>query len=385
MPWKVVNVSEHRLVLCHAVRTLGREVAAVAREMGVSRKTAYKWLRRFDASSGGLSSIESMSDRSTRPLRSPARVGDSIERAMLEIRDRHGWGPRKIHAVMRRENAAPLPCLRTVANVLRRRGRVTPVPTNPPAVQRFEREHPNELWQIDHKGPVQVARTTLVPFTVIDDHSRYALAFEPLIDKTMARCWDVLWNIFGDVGLPQAILSDNAFNPPGGCRPSVGLSWFDARCIRLNIKPIHGRPYHPQTQGKVEALHATAVRELINRHARRDHIDHFAADCQAWRQTYNTLRPHEALHDAVPATRWRPSECKRPAKLPDVHYPHDADLRKVCSEGSIRVHSSRILVGRGIAGDWVRVEQDQTEVRIFYAWKQVRCLRGDELVKGIVL
>lgn len=381
MPWKVVEVSERRLILCHSVRTSKRPVAEAAREAGVSRKTAYKWLSRFDSAA----SIGSMLDQSRRPSQSPGRVADCVEQKVLSIRDQHGWGPRKIHAVMRRESFAPLPCMRTVANVLSRRGRVVAAAVEPPATQRFERSVPNELWQIDHKGPVEVARAKVVPFTVIDDHSRYALAFEPLVDKTMARCWDVLWNIFGDVGLPASILSDNAFNPPGSHRPGIGLSWFDAQCIRLNIKPIHGRAYHPQTQGKVEALHASAVRELIRRHARRDNAEHFRQDCHAWRQTYNTQRPHEALNDDVPLSRWRPSDRPRPATMPAVQYDKDTDVRKVSSEGSIRWRARRILVGRGIAGEQVRIEEDQTEVKIYYAWKRVRTLRGDELFKGVVL
>jgi len=377
LPWKVIEMSEQRWALCHAVRTLGRPVSAVARDFGVSRKTAYKWLGRAQ---GGA---ESMVDRSRRPRVSPRRSDPSLEQQMLAVRDAHGWGPRKIHAVLRRQGVQPLPCRRTVANVLKRHGRVTP-PAAPPATQRFERPEPNDLWQVDHKGPVEVDRRKLLPLSVIDDHSRYALAFEPLVDRTMRRTWAVLWDVFGDAGLPRQILADNAFGTMGIDKP-VGLSWFDAQCIRLGIEPIHGRPYHPQTQGKVEAFHASAVRELIYRHARRDSEQHFRVDTHAWRTVYNTQRPHEALGDQVPLSRWRPSVRKRPATMPTVQYEPGAWTRKVCQEGLLRWRGCRILLGRGIAGDWVRLEEDESELRVFYGWKQVRRLHPSQITRDRVL
>jgi transposase InsO family protein len=391
-------MSEQRWALCHAVRVLGRPVSAVAREFGVSRKTAYKWLARAPGdmarapgdmarAPGDMArapgGVEAMADRSRRPRRSPARCGDALEQQVLSVRDRYGWGPRKIHAVLRREGVTPLPCRRTVANLLKRHGRV--VQREPePASQRFERSVPNDLWQVDHKGPVEVDRRKLLPLSVIDDHSRYALAFEPLADRTMRRSWAVLWDVFGQVGLPRQILCDNAFGTMGIDKP-VGLSWFDAQCIRLGIDPLHGRPYHPQTQGKVEAFHSSAVRELIRRHARRDCEEHFRADSHAWRQVYNAQRPHEALDDQVPLSRWRPSDRKRPATMPSVIYQPGQLTRKVCLEGLVRWRGCRILLGRGIGGDWVRLEEDESELRVFYGWKQVRRLHPSQMSKDRVL
>src|SRR5689334_20581342 len=245
MPWKVTPVSELRIALVHCVRTLGRSVAQAARDFDVSRKTANKWLAVYDADPA-----RPLLDRSRRPARSPHKTDDALQQLILDTRKQFNWGPRKIHAyLLTRQHE--LPSIRTVASILKRNGCVDP-PTQPPGdLQRFQRPAPNDLWQIDHKGPIQVERRKLLPLSILDDHSRYCLAFEPLEDRTMARAWTVLWNVLGDVGLPNSILTDNAFNTMGIDRP-VGLSWFDARLIRLGIRPIHGRPYHPQTQGKVE-------------------------------------------------------------------------------------------------------------------------------------
>src|SRR4051812_16566187 len=104
MPWKVEPpVSELRLALVHNVRTLGRPVAVVAREFGVSRKTAYKWLAVYDAAAAAAAAAAAvpaptLADRSRRPARSPGRTAGAVEERVLAVRDKRNWGPRKIRA-----------------------------------------------------------------------------------------------------------------------------------------------------------------------------------------------------------------------------------------------------------------------------------------------
>src|SRR5262249_45991116 len=157
--------------------------------------------------------------------------------------------------------------------------------------------------------------------------------------------------LFGDVGLPEQLLCDNAFSTAKNS--GVGLSAFDAWLIRLGIRPTHGRPYHPQTQGKVERFHGTLEAELWP-HVRRDAIGHFAADCEAWRPVYNAIRPHEALGDEPPVTRWRPSPRPRPDRVPEMTYPAGSEVRRVGQVGDVRWRCYRILAGRGLAGEPVR-------------------------------
>ena len=401
MPWKVQPVSDLRLALCHAVRTARRSVRDAANEFGVSRKTAHKWLNAFDAAralgprTNGPDPTPAdpvacaLADRSRRPRRSPAKTCDAVEAQILAVRDAHHWGPRKIHAYLLQQadrDHAPAPALpspRTCAAILRRHHRVRP--PAPPAgpLQRFERAGPNLLWQADHKGPFEVARRKVAPLTVIDDHSRFCLCFKPLRDKTMAAAFDALWDLFATAGLPDAVLSDNAFNTTGLAAP--GLSWFDSRLLRLGIQPAHGRPYHPQTQGKVERLHGSIVRELIAFNARRDTDEHFATDAEVWRNNYNSIRPHEALGDLPPAARWVPSPRRRPDTLPEPQYRADQAVRKIGACGEISFNGYKILVGRGLAGDPVAVEDHGHELKVFYCQKQIRSLSPAQLVRGKML
>jgi transposase InsO family protein len=373
MPWKEVSMYEQRLAAIHQVLTLKRSVTEVAREAGVTRKTMHKWLKRYRSHEPFP-----LQDRSRRPSHSPCKTEDALEQAVVEIRQKYRWGPRKIHRMLLNRWPA-VPSVRTVASILSRRNcveteeRVEPAPPRP-----FERSFPNELWQIDHKGAIEVARQRVCPLTVLDDYSRYCLCFTPVPDVTMQTTWDVLWGLFERFGLPESILCDNAF---GGAHHSMGLSWFDANLVRLNIKPIHGRPYHPQTQGKVERFHGTVERELIEFDARRDSFQHFEQDVQRWRTTYNTIRPHEALGDLPPVVRWKPSTRPRPATLPEAIYPPDAITRTVSFAGDFRYHNARILVGRSLSGEKVRIEPRDQEIAVYYSWKLLRVI-PNQLLKG---
>jgi len=365
MPWEVASVSEIRTAFVHHVRTLKASVAEACRQFGISRKTGHKWLTRYRHEP-----TRPLTDHSRRPHTSPTRTAEAIETTVVAVRDQFGWGPRKIHAYLSAQGQA-LPSARTVGAILQRHGRVAPPPADPPAIQRFERAKPNELWQCDFKGYLEVARQRVYPFTLLDDHSRYLFTIHPCLDQTMQTAWDVLWQAFGDFGLPERLLCDNAFATK---QSTPGLSWFDAQLIRLGIHPSHGRPYHPQTQGKIERFHRTLEEEVWPR-VRRDDLGHFHADVNRWRTTiYNTVRPHESLGDQPPVSRWLPSSRPRPATLPEVVYPPGALLRKVAPSGDIRWQCYRILAGQGLAGQCVRVEERADSVALFYAWKEIRCV-----------
>jgi len=372
MPWGTNTVSELRTAFVHAVRTAKRPVAQAARDFGISRKTAYKWLALFDAR-------KPLTDRSRRPKHSPARTSDVLEAAVLAVRDQHGWGPRKIVAYLRNQNQPTVPT-RTAAAILQRHKRIAIEPAPEVADQRFERSQPNELWQVDFKGYVEVARKKVYPLTVLDDHSRFLLALGCGENVTMAQAWKVLWNVFGEYGLPEAILCDNAFGSSG-----MGVSWFEGRLMRLGIRATHGRPYHPQTQGKVERLHGTLEREVFPRLDRGDRAA-FESGLDRWRrEVYNAVRPHESLGDVAPASRWRPSTRSRPKALPVVEYAAGAVLRRVSTVGDVKWCGCKVLAGNGLVGEWVRVEESADSVTLYYGPHRIREIPVANLQKGGLL
>jgi transposase InsO family protein len=375
MPWKVQLMSKPRADLIQSILVEQTPIAQACRSFGVSRKTAYKWLRRAQAPGGC-----SFQDRSRRPTSSPRKTSKTLEKRIVKLRDDFKWGARKLRAILQQHRNA-VPSIRTVHAILHRHQRLAPPPPPRPIPQSFVRPEPNELWQLDFKGPVEIRRQRIHTLSVLDDHSRFLLGLHAATDLTYATTRSVLWVLFAEFGLPEAILCDNAF---AARNSGIGLSAFDAWLLQLDIKPVHGRPYHPQTQGKVERFHGTLQRELWPV-IRRDSRTHFQSDLDRWRRRYNTLRPHEALDDQTPRRCWRPSLRQRPDKLPEVSYPAGSILRRVGTSGEVCWRGARILAGWGLAGQTVRIEDSEHDVSIYFVRHCVRRLAQAQLRKRRML
>ena len=377
MPWDTqVPLPDQRADFVTLLLRRACSFTQACRRFGISRKTGYKWLGRATREQP-----QPLRDRSRRPQHCPRRTDRDTEQTILRVRDAHAWGARKIHAYLCQQGLA-VPSARTVHQVLSRHGRVRPTAAAPP--QRFQRSAPNHLWQMDFKGPLPQLPRHRYLLTVLDDHSRYLLALRLCPDQTMARVWGVLWPLFGEVGLPQAILSDNGFAPRGPAEH--GLSWLEARLLRLGVEALHGRAYHPQTQGKVERLHETLEGEVLPLLDWGQPEAALAGQLERWRrEVYNGLRPHEALGNATPASRWYASERPRPARLPAVVYPAGLETRKVMQRGEISWQGFELLVGSGLQGERVGVRVAGGEVVLLYGTRELRRLKTSELVKGRIL
>ena len=125
--------------------------------------------------------------------------------------------------------------------------------------------------------------------------------------------------------------------------------------LRLGVQVIHGRPHHPQTQGKEERFHRTLQAEVLRDRTFRD-----LATCQAhftpWRTVYNCERPHEALGDHPPASRYQPRPRPFPATLPPIEYAPGSTVRKVQAQGLIALHGRYYRVGKAFRGYPVAIQ-----------------------------
>lgn len=377
MPWKESVMQQRYDVIQQVLR--GRPVAALAREYDVSRQVIYKWLRRYQEQGP-----EGLEDRSRRPHTCPSATDGPLVEEVVALREKYPhWGAKKLHAIL--QNQGPqAPCRRTVHRILRRRDLlVKPPPEEPPALQRFERGQPNELWQLDFKSPVYLytkpTHTKVIPLSVLDDHSRFAVGLQALPNQQLLSLWPALWEVFGCYGLPEAILTDNANGLFASHRG--GVTTFTARLWRLGVAHHHGRPYHPQTQGKVERYHGTLEVEVF-KGRRYETLEELQTELQFQRRQYNYERPHEALELRPPGDYYRPSQRSRPKKLPPLEHPAGADLRKVRQSGAISVRSCQVRVGEGLAGEWVEVVDEAPELVIRYGDFKVRRLLWEDLRPG---
>lgn len=316
----------------------------LCRRFRISPKTGYKWLRRF--AQGGEAALF---DRSRRPQHSPKLISVTMSERVIALRgDNPGWCGRKLHRRLQ-DLGEQAPAASTCTEILRRANLLGPGSEAVKPVQRFERAAPNELWQMDFKGhfPTQ-AGVRCHPLTMLDDHSRFNLVLAAVGDQTAATVQSALHRAFSLYGLPEAMLCDNA--PPWGCpEPVCPYSSLGVWLLRWGVSVRHGRPYHPQTQGKEERFHRTLDHELLSRHTWRD-LAHCAEHFVRYRQVYNCERPHDALGGATPISRYRPSPRSLPAVLPVIEYPLHTLVRKVRTYGVITWHNRSWYIGRAFGG-----------------------------------
>ncbi len=227
----------------------------LCRRFGISADVGYKWLARTAAG-------HDLADRSRRPHTSPKRSDAVTEARVLAVRDCHpAWGARKIARCLERDGLKP-PALSTLHEILRRHGRVRPAPGGPTAWQRFEKEAPNLLWQMDFKGYMGLTNGALChPLTMIDDHSRYALCVRACANQQSSTVQDHLIATFQRYGLPDAFFVDNGspWGDPSGSRWTRLGVWL----LKLGVDVLHARPYHPQSRGKNERFHRTLNAEVF--------------------------------------------------------------------------------------------------------------------------
>ncbi len=344
MPWREATPMSERKEFVLLATQGQRAVGELCRRFGISRKTAYKWLDRYRrAGDAGLQ------DRSRRPQRSPRRTAAAVEEAVIELRHQYGWGGRKISRILRTGKlAARAPAPSTVTGILRRHGLIAPAPAHRGPWQRFERSRPNELWQMDFKGPVALAGGGRChPLTILDDHSRFAVGVLACRDQTRGTVTEALERVFRRYGLPEALLTDNG--PPWGAGGDDVLTRFGCWLLQLGVRLLHSRPYHPQTNGKNERFNGTLQAELL-----RYRVFGSMEDCQRgfnhWRDTYNLIRPHEALDLDVPAARYQVSTRRFPETLPPIDYGAGYATRKVQQGGRIHFHGRTLRVGKALVG-----------------------------------
>ena len=342
MPWQERSVMTERQEFVAFASQEEANISALCAGYGISRKTGYKWLARAAAGDPLLA------DHARRPRSSPGRTPATMEARILALRREHpAWGGRKLHHRLVASGVADVPAPSTITAILRRHGLLAAEPPRRD-FRSFEHPAPNDVWQMDFMGHRALTTGRVHPWTLLDDQSRFALGLTACANQQHTTVKAQLTDVFRRYGLPQAILCDNG--SPWGTAGMGGLTSLEAWLLRLGVEPWHGRPYHPQTQGKVERFHGTVAAEVF---AHRALIDLAAAQTafDAFRTGYNLDRPHEALDDAVPASRYTPSARPFPEIVPPVAYGPDDVVRTVSVHGSISWQGRRHFISRGLVGE----------------------------------
>ena len=362
MAWGTVNVDEQRVrfVVCASRRE--KSLRQLCVEFQISRPTGYAWLRRYQA--GGIVAV---AEQSRRPWHSPQRTLAAIEQRVLALRrQRPDWGARKLQILLQQEGVK-LPVI-TVHRILLRHGLVRSQDRHRPAVRRFEREAPNQLWQMDFKGPVGWS-APVGPLSILDDHSRYVVALAGTWSTQAEGVRERLEEAFERCGVPEAMLMDHG-TPWWNMRAPAGWTWLTVWLMKQGIVMHFSGYRHPQTQGKVERFHrtlaaATERRGVPDGERRQAWLD-------AFRQEYNELRPHEALGMRTPASVWERSAKKYEPQPQRWEYGAGAEVRKVSLAGTVRVDGQQWNISRALAGEWVELQRAEGRILVYYCRSLVR-------------
>jgi transposase InsO family protein len=376
MPWKDCSPMTLRQEFVVLASSVGENMTGLCERFGISRKTGYKWLARYRQKG-----IEGLENGSRQPKSSPTKTADAMEHAVLELRHQHpAWGGRKLHHRLKMLGHKKVPASSTITNILHRHQLIDPAESlKHKACQRFEHEEPNDLWQMDFKGHFAMVNSDRChPLTILDDHSRFSLGLRACANERGATVQQEMIELFRRYGLPRRMLMDNG--SPWGSDVFHPYTPLTAWLMRLGIRVSHGRPYHPQTQGKEERFHRTLKAELLRGREFKD-----LQDCQSrfdpWRDIYNLERPHQALDMKTPASRYRCSESLYPESLPAIEYGPDDKVRQVASQGEISLEGKRYVISKAFRGYPIglRPTVDDGYFDVYFCSHKIGCLdaRGE--------
>jgi len=323
-------------------------VARLCEAEGTSRKTFYKWVGRYREFG-----LEGLEDRSTRPRTSPGQIRVEVEDEIVRLRKElgdagldHGATTIQWHLGRNRGASGRVPSVAGVHRVLVRRGLVIRQPAKRPkgSWKRFEAAAPNERWQIDAMDWT-IATGVVRVFNIIDDHSRVATRSRAVPEATTEAAWATFSQAAEVWGLPAGVLSDNGLCFSGKLRGFEVL--FEANLRDAGIAPATGRPYHPQTTGKVERFQQT-LKKWLRRQVLAADLVELQAQLDQFCFVYNHERPHQGIGRMVPIDRWNAGLAARPASEPLAHPDLSTHRFEGCVAADGRVRAGGFGIGLGV-------------------------------------
>jgi transposase InsO family protein len=361
--WKAEDMSEQRVKFAIRASSGQEEMKALCQEFEISRPTGYLWLKRYRE----CERIGELAELSRRPHRSPNQTGAEQEQRVLALRQQYpDWGARKLIELLKREQLE-LPRI-TVHRILLRNGLVRDQDRHRAATKRFQREAPNQLWQMDFKGmPDQ--RKGCLPLVVIDDHSRYLLGLFATTSTQARPVQENLTTVFRRDGLPEAMLMDHG-TPWWNMQSTAGWTWLTVWLMRQGIR-LHLSGYrHPQTQGKIERCNGSLEAAMAKRP--KPAGQSWRSWLEAYRQEHNHVRPHEALQMEVPAQHWKPSPRTFQPQQQPWEYPDPINVRKVRENGGVSLGGQSYFVSRALIGQNVQLEYLENRLLVWFCRTLVR-------------
>jgi len=364
MPWmETVPVDQRSAFIADHRRAL-YPVTELCARYGISRKTGYKWLERFDAEG-----CRGLVDRSRAPHHCPHRIDAVTAELLCAARRKHpDWGAGKLLDFLApRHPAVEWPAVSTVSDLLARRGLVPKRrrrrPHQHPGVVPPTTTEPNDLWTADFKGQFPTRDGIYCyPLTIADQHTRFLLTCYGLPSTHGAPARTIFERAFRTYGLPRAILTDNGV--PFATSGIHGLSQLNVWWMRLGIQHQRIHPGRPQQNGAHERMHKTLKRSAI-----RPPRATMAAQQRAFnrfRLEYNTERPHQHLGGQTPASRYGSSPRAYPPCLPAQDYPGHFLVKKITTGGTFRFQHRLLFIANSLTHHHIGLEETDDGIWSIY-------------------
>ena len=378
MPWKESRIVDQRLQFLSSYQKEEMSLTDLCHEYGISRPTAYKWIKRYNEVGP-----EGLLDISRKPHGCAHATSLEVENEILALRKRFpSWGARKLKARLEKMNPNVVwPAASTVGQILRRAGLTNPVRkrrrTTPYSEPFAEVTAPNQLWCMDFKGWFRTGDGNRCdPFTITDAYSRYLIRCQAVARMDTAHVLAICEAAMREYGGPERIRTDNG-NPFSGLGV-MGLSRLSLSWVRLGIVHERIQPGKPQQNGRHERMHRTLKQDTTNPsaktlHAQQKRFDEFV-------RVYNHERPHEALGNETPGSIYVPSSRLLPRYTKAHQYPAHFQTRRVNDAGDISWHKSRVFISEVFRGEDIALEKvEENFYRVYFCSLEVGEFNVDDM------
>lgn len=349
MPWKETCPVNERKAFVRAWLSRRYTLVDLCGASQISRKTAYKWVARFQEA--GWPGLE---DRSRAPHGHPNATPEALVAALLKAKHQHpDWGPGLlIDWLRRREPQRPWPAASTAGEILKRHGLVKPRKKRRRAAPHTQplrhASAAHKVWSGDFKGDFALGNgRRCYPLTLTDNYSRFLIECRGLYSTQLGpvkRCYE---KAFREFGLPDAIRTDNGY--PFAGLGLGGLSQLSIWLLKLGVLPERIAPGHPEQNPRHERMHRTLKAGAIsppkaNLCAQQRAFNRF-------REEFNFERPHQGIDKHTPAELFGPAPRAFPSTIPPLHYPTEWSVRRVRSKGQIKWRGRELYLCSALAGE----------------------------------
>lgn len=334
MSWRNYDVKEQKMLFIADWINDDMNVAELCRCYGISRKTGYKLINRYQEEKQNAFEEKSRS-RHIIANRTPTEVINKL----LAVKHKYPYfGPEKIrYWLIKNESETQWPAISTVGAILKQHDLVKPRKyrrkVGPYAEPFLDCSAANQIWSADFKGKFRLGNGRYCyPLTVTDNYSRFLLSCDGMYRPTLKETMDYFEKVFYLYGLPDAIRTDNG--TPFAGHGNHGLSRLSIWWLKLGILPERIDAGCPEQNGRHERMHRT-LKEATTKPQQKN-LRKQQEVFNKFKQEYNYERPHQALDNKTPADVYVSVTRPLPSRIPEVCYPNCFDIRFVRSNGEIK-------------------------------------------------